>query len=92
MIWTSSFSGTPLEMKLFDHHLPDWLYERLPLLYGALGLGTLLGLRGIFAIFSGTTLCVTGLVTWNLRRTYRARDRLLRQGQQRLRKGNRNAR
>lgn len=52
-------------------HLPAWLYEPLPYVYMASGLGAWIGLRGILAFISGIILIGTGLTIWYLRRAHR---------------------
>lgn len=52
-------------------HKPEWLYEPLPFIYFAAGIGGALGTRNAAGIASGVALCSAGLAIWNLRRTYR---------------------
>ncbi|WP_201494249.1 hypothetical protein [Rubrivivax sp. A210] len=71
---------------MLNFYIPDWLYERLPLLYAAAGLCAMLFLQGGFAKFSGLVLCATAALVWSQRRQYRAREQKRLQFQRRQRR------
>lgn len=52
-------------------HLPGWLYESLPYIYGASGVLAVFVLRGIAAFISGILLLSAGFIIWIMRRDYR---------------------
>lgn len=56
---------------MFRWHKPNWLYEPLPYVYVAIGLGAALGTGNAIGIVSGIALCSAGAAIWQLRRAYR---------------------
>lgn len=79
-------SPPALETVVLNFYIPDWLYERLPLLYTAAGLCAMVFLHSGFAKFSGILLCAAAAVVWSQRRQYRARQQIRTQFQQRRRR------
>ena len=59
-------------------NLPGWLYESLPWLYMAFGLGAAVLLSGPLSLISGVLLVCVGLGVYNMRRKYRRNERMRR--------------
>lgn len=55
----------------FRRHKPEWIYELLPWLYVAAGVGTMLVLRNLMSVLSGLTLVSAGFSVWHMRRRSR---------------------
>ena len=66
--------------------LPRWLYELLPSLYIAVGLGCAVLLSGPFAKISAVLLVCAGLLVHDMRRRYRRHERLRLAGRTALRR------
>ncbi len=57
---------------LHRYRTPDWLYERLPFIYGAVGVLTIVVLQNGMALLSGATLISAGAMIWLMRKRLRA--------------------
>lgn len=61
---------------MFEDDLPTWLYELLPSLYVASGLGVALFLPGRLSTFSGVLLVCAGLRVFAMRHMHRRDERM----------------
>lgn len=57
--------------SIFQGYKPDWLYKKIPYLYIAAGILTILVLRNAMGVFSGCMLITAGVTVWSLRKNRR---------------------
>ena len=57
--------------SVFQGYKPDWFYKKIPYLYVAAGIMTILVLKNAMAVFSGGMLITAGVTVWSLRKRNR---------------------